>query len=171
MFTKRSLHVWSAGDKLFKCDECDKLFSRKESLKQHISYKHSKNVVSAFRTAGSRVSAAPAVNDVMCLSPQQPDQEYKYKCNTCEKSFRLENALKFHNCRTGRFASFLFPLVSDHISNHPLFIPSLQTTRRSSVISARGSSPPTATSPSTRRSTARSSTPVKSATRCSTAKT
>lgn len=36
----------SAGDKLFKCDECDKLFSRKESLKQHISYKHSKNMVS-----------------------------------------------------------------------------------------------------------------------------
>ncbi len=35
-----------SGDKLFKCDECDKLFSRKESLKQHISYKHSKNVVS-----------------------------------------------------------------------------------------------------------------------------
>lgn len=69
MFTKRSLHVWSAGDKLFKCDECDKLFSRKESLKQHISYKHSKNVVSAFRTAGSKVSAAPAVNDVVCLSP------------------------------------------------------------------------------------------------------
>lgn len=34
------------GDKLFKCDECDKLFSRKESLKQHISYKHSRNVVS-----------------------------------------------------------------------------------------------------------------------------
>uniref|UniRef100_A0A8D2ZGV0 PR/SET domain 15 n=1 Tax=Scophthalmus maximus TaxID=52904 RepID=A0A8D2ZGV0_SCOMX len=66
-------HVRSHGDKLFKCDECDKLFSRKESLKQHISYKHSKNM---------------------------PDQEYKHKCNTCEKSFRLENALKFHNCRT-----------------------------------------------------------------------
>lgn len=32
--------------KLFKCEECDKLFSRKESLKQHISYKHSKNTVS-----------------------------------------------------------------------------------------------------------------------------
>lgn len=31
----------------------------------------------------------------------QPDQEYKYKCNICDKSFRLENALKFHNCRTG----------------------------------------------------------------------
>lgn len=45
-----------AGDKLFKCDECDKLFSRKESLKQHISYKHSKNEVgwvcsSAYRLA------------------------------------------------------------------------------------------------------------------------
>ncbi|KAK2828836.1 hypothetical protein Q5P01_019870 [Channa striata] len=66
-------HIRSHGDKLFKCDECDKLFSRKESLKQHISYKHSKNM---------------------------PDQEYKYKCNTCKKSFRLENALKFHNCRT-----------------------------------------------------------------------
>ncbi|XP_047464019.1 PR domain zinc finger protein 15 isoform X2 [Mugil cephalus] len=66
-------HIRSHGDKLFKCDDCGKLFSRKESLKQHISYKHSKNM---------------------------PDQEYKYKCNTCEKSFRLENALKFHNCRT-----------------------------------------------------------------------
>uniref|UniRef100_A0A3Q1GWF4 PR/SET domain 15 n=1 Tax=Acanthochromis polyacanthus TaxID=80966 RepID=A0A3Q1GWF4_9TELE len=66
-------HIRSHGGKLFKCDECDKLFSRKESLKQHISYKHSKTM---------------------------PDQEYKYKCNTCEKSFRLENALNFHNCRT-----------------------------------------------------------------------
>lgn len=37
------------GDKLYKCDECDKLFSRKESLKQHISYKHSKNMVSVIR--------------------------------------------------------------------------------------------------------------------------
>ncbi|XP_064208653.1 PR domain zinc finger protein 15 isoform X1 [Anguilla rostrata] len=66
-------HVRSHGDKLFKCDECDKMFSRKESLKQHISYKHSKN---------------------------EPDLEYRYKCLTCEKSFRVENALKFHNCRT-----------------------------------------------------------------------
>ncbi|XP_061154614.1 PR domain zinc finger protein 15 isoform X2 [Syngnathus typhle] len=66
-------HIRSHGDKLFKCDDCDKLFSRKESLKQHISYKHSKNV---------------------------PDLEYKYKCMTCDKSFRLQNALNFHNCRT-----------------------------------------------------------------------
>lgn len=40
-----SIESFLPGDKLFKCDECDKLFSRKESLKQHISYKHSKNVV------------------------------------------------------------------------------------------------------------------------------
>lgn len=33
------------GDKLFKCEECTKLFSRKESLKQHVSYKHSRNEV------------------------------------------------------------------------------------------------------------------------------
>ncbi|KAJ8342558.1 hypothetical protein SKAU_G00324860 [Synaphobranchus kaupii] len=66
-------HIRSHGDKLFKCDECDKMFSRKESLKQHISYKHSKN---------------------------EPDVEYRYKCCTCEKAFRVENALKFHNCRT-----------------------------------------------------------------------
>ncbi|XP_076130563.1 PR domain zinc finger protein 15 isoform X1 [Alosa pseudoharengus] len=66
-------HIRSHGDKLFKCDECEKLFSRKESLKQHISYKHSKN---------------------------EPDVEYRYRCVTCEKYFRVENALKFHNCRT-----------------------------------------------------------------------
>ena len=35
----------SLGDKLFKCEECAKLFSRKESLKQHVSYKHSRNEV------------------------------------------------------------------------------------------------------------------------------
>ena len=35
----------SLGDKLFKCEECAKLFSRKESLTQHVSYKHSRNEV------------------------------------------------------------------------------------------------------------------------------
>lgn len=41
------------------------------------------------------------INLLIFISSKQPDQDYKYKCNTCEKSFRLENALKFHNCRTG----------------------------------------------------------------------
>uniref|UniRef100_A0A2K5CPD3 PR domain zinc finger protein 15 n=2 Tax=Simiiformes TaxID=314293 RepID=A0A2K5CPD3_AOTNA len=68
-----SRHVRSHGDKLFKCEECAKLFSRKESLKQHVSYKHSRNEV---------------------------DGEYRYRCGTCEKTFRIESALEFHNCRT-----------------------------------------------------------------------
>ncbi|XP_023602687.1 LOW QUALITY PROTEIN: PR domain zinc finger protein 15 [Myotis lucifugus] len=68
-----SRHVRSHGDKLFKCEECAKLFSRKESLKQHVSYKHSRNEV---------------------------DSEYRYRCGTCEKTFRIESALEFHNCRT-----------------------------------------------------------------------
>ncbi|XP_066835259.1 PR domain zinc finger protein 15 isoform X5 [Anser cygnoides] len=68
-----SRHIRSHGDKLFKCEECAKLFSRKESLKQHVSYKHSRNEV---------------------------DNEYRYKCTTCEKAFRIESALEFHNCRT-----------------------------------------------------------------------
>ncbi|XP_049730879.1 PR domain zinc finger protein 15 isoform X3 [Loxodonta africana] len=68
-----SRHVRSHGDKLFKCEECAKLFSRKESLKQHVSYKHSRNEV---------------------------DSEYRYRCGTCEKAFRIESALEFHNCRT-----------------------------------------------------------------------
>uniref|UniRef100_H3B928 PR/SET domain 15 n=1 Tax=Latimeria chalumnae TaxID=7897 RepID=H3B928_LATCH len=68
-----SRHVRSHGDKMFKCEECSKLFSRKESLKQHVSYKHSRNEV---------------------------DNEYQYKCATCEKVFRIESALEFHNCRT-----------------------------------------------------------------------
>lgn len=42
------------GDKLFKCEECAKLFSRKESLKQHVSYKHSRNEVRAWQL-GSHV--------------------------------------------------------------------------------------------------------------------
>ncbi|XP_069331036.1 PR domain zinc finger protein 15 [Eulemur rufifrons] len=69
-----SRHVRSHGDKLFKCEECAKLFSRKESLKQHVSYKHSRNEV---------------------------DSEYRHRCGTCEKTFRIESALEFHNCRTG----------------------------------------------------------------------
>uniref|UniRef100_A0A8C9IUL8 PR domain zinc finger protein 15 n=1 Tax=Piliocolobus tephrosceles TaxID=591936 RepID=A0A8C9IUL8_9PRIM len=72
-----SRHVRSHGDKLFKCEECAKLFSRKESLKQHVSYKHSRNEV---------------------------DGEYRYRCGTCEKTFRIESALEFHNCRTGLIA-------------------------------------------------------------------
>ncbi|XP_068930975.1 PR domain zinc finger protein 15 isoform X5 [Petaurus breviceps papuanus] len=68
-----SRHIRSHGDKLFKCEECAKLFSRKESLKQHVSYKHSRNEI---------------------------DSEYRYRCTTCEKSFRIESALEFHNCRT-----------------------------------------------------------------------
>ncbi|KAM9259261.1 PR domain zinc finger protein 15 isoform 3-T3 [Cariama cristata] len=68
-----SRHIRSHGDKLFKCEECAKLFSRKESLKQHVSYKHSRNEV---------------------------DSEYRYKCTTCEKAFRIESSLEFHNCRT-----------------------------------------------------------------------
>uniref|UniRef100_A0A8C5WPG1 PR domain zinc finger protein 15 n=1 Tax=Laticauda laticaudata TaxID=8630 RepID=A0A8C5WPG1_LATLA len=68
-----SRHIRSHGDKLFKCEECAKLFSRKESLKQHVSYKHSRNEVNS---------------------------EYRYRCATCEKAFRIESALEFHNCRT-----------------------------------------------------------------------
>ncbi|OCT91308.1 PR domain zinc finger protein 15 isoform X2 [Xenopus laevis] len=68
-----SRHVRSHGDKLFKCEECSKLFSRKESLKQHVSYKHSRNEV---------------------------DGDYRYRCNTCEKAFRVQGFLEFHNCRT-----------------------------------------------------------------------
>lgn len=36
---------WSLGDKLFKCEECAKLFSRRRAWKQHVSYKHSRNEV------------------------------------------------------------------------------------------------------------------------------
>ncbi|KAG9469775.1 hypothetical protein GDO78_019689 [Eleutherodactylus coqui] len=68
-----SRHVRSHGDKLFKCEECAKLFSRKESLKQHVSYKHSRNEV---------------------------DADYRYRCASCEKAFRVEAFLEFHNCRT-----------------------------------------------------------------------
>lgn len=129
-----------SGDKLFKCDECDKLFSRKESLKQHISYKHSKNLVS--NTPNCHLQSfylllLVCVHMSASCAPWQPDQEYKYKCNTCEKSFRLENALKFHNCRTGRTVYFIpaFPFFCfDHI--HPRsfsLIPSSSLSRRQDI--------------------------------------
>lgn len=31
----------------------------------------------------------------------QVDSEYRYRCGTCEKTFRIQSALEFHNCRTG----------------------------------------------------------------------
>lgn len=52
VFCLSEMSCFITGDKLFKCDECDKLFSRKESLKQHISYKHSKNTVSQTKASG-----------------------------------------------------------------------------------------------------------------------
>ncbi|KAF6385371.1 PR/SET domain 15 [Rhinolophus ferrumequinum] len=115
-----SRHVRSHGDKLFKCEECAKLFSRKESLKQHVSYKHSRNEV---------------------------DGEYRYRCGTCEKTFRIESALEFHNCRTGALA-------------HP---------GEGGPDGSRLSDLPV-TFPSTRRSTGTKSLRVKSATKCSTAR-
>lgn len=129
-----------SGDKLFKCDECDKLFSRKESLKQHISYKHSKNLVS--NTPNCHLQSfylllLVCVHMSASCAPWQPDQEYKYKCNTCEKSFRLENALKFHNCRTGRTVYFIpaFPFFCfDHIRSRSFsLIPSSSLSRRQDV--------------------------------------
>ncbi|KFV71375.1 PR domain zinc finger protein 15 [Dryobates pubescens] len=78
-----SRHIRSHGDKLFKCEECAKLFSRKESLKQHVSYKHMTLLFSP----------------LTAFNPQV-DSEYRYKCTTCEKAFRIESALEFHNCRT-----------------------------------------------------------------------
>lgn len=172
------------GDKLFKCEECTKLFSRKESLKQHVSYKHSRNEVGEgpplssdggeqtvgvdegvtgrgqreperprwvrawlgaararaerearvgselTRTRGSlsgqghgQTGFTPyagqegsggkgplleqlpegARPSCPCFPPpsHQVDSEYRYRCGTCEKTFRIQSALEFHNCRTG----------------------------------------------------------------------
>ncbi|KAK2089963.1 hypothetical protein P7K49_032629 [Saguinus oedipus] len=149
------------GDKLFKCEECAKLFSRKESLKQHVSYKHSRNEVGgnnprfSFQLCGrhrqptrsprcnekeesleggeraravgvqeslglsGRVVEGRVVTHACVESPGQRvgrsasgdsalggvsrrvDGEYRYRCGTCEKTFRIESALEFHNCRTG----------------------------------------------------------------------
>ena len=60
---------WLVGDKLFKCEECAKLFSRKESLKQHVSYKHSRNEVGGrgfWDWQGAGVQGEPAVGRVGC---------------------------------------------------------------------------------------------------------
>lgn len=32
---------------------------------------------------------------------EQVDGEYRYRCGSCGKTFRMESALEFHNCRTG----------------------------------------------------------------------
>lgn len=62
------LSVLSLGDKLFKCDECDKMFSRKESLKQHISYKHSKNEVGAPRSLLNILAFPAFAQDSHCVT-------------------------------------------------------------------------------------------------------
>lgn len=45
---------------------------------------------------------APPLTDA--LPSAQVDSEYRYRCGTCEKTFRIESALEFHNCRTGERA-------------------------------------------------------------------
>lgn len=35
------------------------------------------------------------------LPSAQVDSEYRFRCSSCEKTFRIESALEFHNCRTG----------------------------------------------------------------------
>lgn len=41
----------------------------------------------------------PALPEV--LPSAQVDGEYRFRCSSCEKTFRIESALEFHNCRTG----------------------------------------------------------------------
>lgn len=181
------------GDKLFKCDECDKLFSRKESLKQHISYKHSKNMVSktpdCYHNNTSYCLSCYltcfCVFFFLCLPPAWPgvqiQMQHMWEILSPGKCLKVPQLPDRWDCfclfASYEVVSLLFPSLITFLPGHilPDFIHSivlpLQTTRRSSAISARGSSPPTATFPSTRRSTARSSIPVKSVTRCSTAKT
>uniref|UniRef100_A0A8C4X0F8 PR/SET domain 15 n=1 Tax=Eptatretus burgeri TaxID=7764 RepID=A0A8C4X0F8_EPTBU len=61
------------GAKMFRCEECGKDFTRRESLKQHVSYKHSR---------------------------AQVDEDFPMQCSACLKAFRCQNTLQQHNCQT-----------------------------------------------------------------------
>lgn len=50
---------------------------------------------------GGAPRPSPRTNDAAL---HQVDGEYRYRCGTCEKTFRIESALEFHNCRTGERA-------------------------------------------------------------------
>lgn len=59
--------------------------------------------VQASRTVhqGARPGECAPVAASHLLPSAQVDSEYRYRCGTCEKTFRIESALEFHNCRTG----------------------------------------------------------------------
>lgn len=50
---------------------------------------------------GARSGRVCPVSPSDALPSAQVDGEYRYRCGTCEKTFRIESALEFHNCRTG----------------------------------------------------------------------
>lgn len=105
-----------------------------------------------------------------CLKVSQLPDRYVHK-------YKAKNSNSNHSfCKYDRycFEKMFYILYYHRASRYfwtSLHLFFLQMTRRSSVISARASSLPTATFPSTRKSMARSYIPVKSATRCSTVKT
>lgn len=61
-----------------------------------------KSVNHAHVGAAPAALGAPAAPTDAAL--RQVDGEYRFRCGTCEKTFRIESALEFHNCRTGERA-------------------------------------------------------------------
>ena len=69
--------------KLFKCEICEKEFSKKKNMQNHISTWHAQY---------SAMDKFPKLKDHMTVN----DQEKEFQCKTCGKKFKHLNYLRLH---------------------------------------------------------------------------
>ncbi|XP_009471809.1 PREDICTED: PR domain zinc finger protein 15 [Nipponia nippon] len=82
--------------RVYQCSICSKIFQNSSNLSRHIRSHGDK----LFKCEECAKLFSRKESLKQHVSYNFVDNEYRYKCTTCEKAFRIESALEFHNCRT-----------------------------------------------------------------------
>ncbi|XP_077287033.1 uncharacterized protein LOC143911845 [Arctopsyche grandis] len=81
-------HMFVHSEKIFICEQCGKKFSMKANLDNHIKKMHSKG---AGRCHFCKKNTSNLAEHMLIHSNKSP-----YRCNICDKTFKLKNGLSFH---------------------------------------------------------------------------
>ncbi|NXT20800.1 PRD15 protein, partial [Syrrhaptes paradoxus] len=82
--------------RVYQCSICSKIFQNSSNLSRHIRSHGDK----LFKCEECAKLFSRKESLKQHVSYKHSRNEYRYKCTTCEKAFRIESALEFHNCRT-----------------------------------------------------------------------